>query len=198
MIWPTAFLARLRTRSCIIDQVTFAKQFCGSSVANRTDNKSLAAALIERHVDHALSPRRPQCWSRNQADSGCRARKDPRFASACGRFCKRNHRQATHRTCQGRRAQSRSVMPARNRAIARAFVWGLSGRSYKRPDPPSPTTGRDLTQRTDLSASCPTRLLQKNSTACGPGRLSLRAVWPAEWHPCTRIPCRSDQSRALR
>ena len=23
-------------------------------------------------------------------------------------------------------------------------------------------------------------------------------VWPAEWHPCTRIPCRSDQSRALR
>jgi hypothetical protein len=142
----------LRTRSCIIDQVTFAKQFCGSSVANRTDNKSLAAALIER------------------LDSGCRARKDPRFASACGRFCKRNHRQATHRTCQGRRAQSRSVMPARNRAIARAFVWGLSGRSYKRPDPPSPTTGRDLTQRTDLSASCPTRLLQKNSTACGPGQ----------------------------
>jgi hypothetical protein len=25
-----------------------------------------------------------------------------------------------------------------------------------------------------------------------------RAVWPAEWHPCTRIPCRSDRSRALR
>jgi hypothetical protein len=28
--------------------------------------------------------------------------------------------------------------------------------------------------------------------------VSLRAVWPAEWHPCTRIPCRSDRSRALR
>jgi hypothetical protein len=30
------------------------------------------------------------------------------------------------------------------------------------------------------------------------GALSLRAVWPAESHPCTQTPCRSDRSRALR
>jgi len=29
-------------------------------------------------------------------------------------------------------------MPGRNRAIARAFVRGLTGRSYKRPDPSLP------------------------------------------------------------
>jgi hypothetical protein len=43
---------------------------------------------------------------------------------------------ANRRTCQGRRAQSRSVMRGRNREIARAFVRGLTGGSSKRPDPP--------------------------------------------------------------
>jgi len=34
-------------------------------------------------------------------------------------------RQTNRRTCQGRRAQSRSLVWRRNREITRAFVWGL-------------------------------------------------------------------------
>ena len=40
---------------------------------------------------------------------------------------RRNHRQANRRTCQGRRAQSRSLVSRRNREVTRAFVRGLTG-----------------------------------------------------------------------
>src|SRR5262249_35104237 len=48
--------------------------------------------------------------SRNQAGSDSRGRNDSRSPWAYGPACPRDHRQTNHRSCQGRRAQSRSPM----------------------------------------------------------------------------------------
>ena len=101
--------------------------FDGSKRADSSRSRASTGSIAfgeGLHVHHAL-PTRLRCRSRNPAGSGCRARNDSRIPRACRRFRQRNHRQAHRRTCQGRRAQSRSLVRRRIEGITRAFVRRL-------------------------------------------------------------------------
>jgi hypothetical protein len=58
----------------------------------------------------------------------------------------------------------------------------------------SPRSGR---LNAEEATSIPRAILARTPVTCC-RLVNLRVVWPAEWHPCMPIRCRSDRSRAPR
>jgi hypothetical protein len=102
----------------------------------------------------------------------------------CRRSCQRNHRQAHHRTCQGRRAASRCVVRRRIEDFTLAFVRRLTRGSSKRPG--SAALRRPRKPRSRPSQCVPASRLRSDGTGIAGASVVGGITVNSASRPCLR------------